>query len=290
LNNIILIDKYFKMLEGRSLLIATKHEKEKVIAPILEKELDVKCFVDSELDTDQLGTFTGEVERMDDPLTTARKKCIMAMELNNCDLAVASEGSFGPHPEFYFVPADDEFIILIDKKNNLEIIARELSTETNFNGSYIKTEKELQEFAINSKFPSHGLILRKSKEDFSEIEKGITHSEKLNYIFQNLISRHGKAYIETDMRAMFNPTRMKVIEKATKKLVEKINSCCPECKTPGFGITKTIPGLPCKLCGFKTRSTFSYIYTCQKCFYTKESLYPNGKLSEDPMYCDICNP
>ena len=34
------------MFKGRNLLIATKHEKEKVIAPILEKELGVKCFVD----------------------------------------------------------------------------------------------------------------------------------------------------------------------------------------------------------------------------------------------------
>jgi hypothetical protein len=34
---------------GRNLLIATKHEKEKAIAPILEKELGVKCFILSNL-------------------------------------------------------------------------------------------------------------------------------------------------------------------------------------------------------------------------------------------------
>ena len=61
------------------------------------------------------------------------------MELANCDLAVASEGSFGPHPTIYFVHADDEFLLFIDKKNDLEIIVRELSTVTNFNGSEIKT-------------------------------------------------------------------------------------------------------------------------------------------------------
>lgn len=69
------------MFKGRNLLIATKHEKEKVIAPILEKELGVKCVVATNLDTDALGAFTGEVERKDDPVTTARNKCIMAMEL-----------------------------------------------------------------------------------------------------------------------------------------------------------------------------------------------------------------
>lgn len=55
------------MFQGRKLLIATKHEKEKAIASIFEKELGVKCFVAPNLDTDTLGTFTGEIERKDDP-------------------------------------------------------------------------------------------------------------------------------------------------------------------------------------------------------------------------------
>jgi hypothetical protein len=42
-------------------------------------------------------------------------------------------------------------------------------------------------------------------------------------------------FVETDMRAMYNPSRMTVIQNATKK--EKINSCCPHCNIPGFGIT-----------------------------------------------------
>jgi hypothetical protein len=278
------------MFKGRNLIIATKHEKEKVIAPILEQELGVKCFVAAGLDTDELGTFTGEVERKNDPITTARNKCLMAMELANCDLAVASEGSFGAHPTIYFVHADDEFLLFIDKKNNLEIIVRELSTETNFNGSEIKTEKELQEFAANSNFPSHGLILRKSKEDFTDIVKGITNQEHLNNTFKDFMSKYGQAFIETDMRAMYNPMRMEVIRKAALKLANKINTACPNCDIPGFGITGAKQGLPCKLCNFPTRTTLSYIYTCQKCNYKKEERYPKGKQTEEPMYCDICNP
>ncbi len=278
------------MFKGRNLLIATKHEKEKVIAPILEKELGVKCFVPLNLDTDELGTFTGEVERKDDPITTARKKCLLAMEITGCDLAIASEGSFGPHPSFFFVHADDEILLFIDKKNDLEIVLREISTETNFNGSEIKTVIELQEFAENSKFPSHGLILRKANNDFSDIVKGITNIEKLNNTFNYFISSYGRAFVETDMRAMYNPTRMNVIEKASTQLAKKINSLCPSCNIPGFGITDSKKGLPCDLCNFPTRSTLSYLYTCQKCNYTEEELYPNGQQKEDPMYCDICNP
>ena len=278
------------MFEGRYLVIATKHNKEKVIAPILERELGVKCFVPVNLDTDALGTFTGEVERKDDPITTARKKCLLAMELENCDMAIASEGSFGPHPSIFFAQADDEFLLFIDKKNNLEIIVRELSLETNFNGSVITNKKELDEFAEKIKFPSHGLIIRKADTDFSEIEKGITNKNKLIETYNHFAKLHGSVYVETDMRAMYNPTRMTVIETATIKLANKINTLCQDCNTPGFGITAAKQGLPCELCHFPTRSTLSYIYTCQKCSYSKEEKYPNKKYFEDPTYCDICNP
>jgi hypothetical protein len=278
------------MFSGRKLLIATQHAKEKVIAPILEKQLGVQCFVSENFDTDELGTFSGEVERKDDPMTTARNKCLRAMKLTNFDLAVASEGSFGPHPSIYFIPADEEFIVFIDKRHDLEIAVRELSAETNFNGAELKSERELKAFAENTGFPLHGLIIRKSKDDNSEIVKGINNYELLSNTFDHFIAHHGTAYVETDMRAMHNPTRMKVIAKATHQLIEKINSCCPQCNTPGFGITDFKQGLPCQLCHFPTRSPISHIHCCKKCHYTYEEKFPNGKYSEDPAFCDFCNP
>ncbi|MEW5844152.1 MAG: DUF6671 family protein [Bacteroidota bacterium] len=281
------INNYF---QNRQMLIATKHEKEKVIAPLLEKELGVKCFVPENFNTDVLGTFTGEVERKDDPITTVRNKCLMAMEKENCDLAIASEGSFGPHPFIFLAYADDEILLFIDKKNNLEIVARELSTETNFNGSEIKSEKQLKDFAKQTMFPSHSLVLTNEKGSHKKIIKGISDWETLTNTYKEIVQTFGSAYAETDMRAMHNPTRMKVIEKATENLVTKIFSQCPQCGTPGFDITEVKRGLLCSLCGSKTRSTLSYIYTCQKCSFTKEEMYPNNKTTEEPTYCDVCNP
>ncbi|MDI9341980.1 MAG: hypothetical protein QM534_15515 [Sediminibacterium sp.] len=278
------------MFKERPLLIATKHEKEKCMAPVLERELGVKCFVVSDLDTDALGTFTSEVERKDPPLTTLRNKCLMGMTKANCDLVIASEGSFGPHPSVYFAPANDEMVMLMDKKNDLEIIAREISMETNFNGIDITTEKELLDFAEKALFPSHGLIIRKSKDDFTGLVKGITTYDLLITTFSSLLADHGGAYVETDMRAMYNPTRMKVIEKVTQKLINTINVYCPSCQTPGFRVAEVIKGLPCGLCGFPTESTLSYIYQCVKCHFSKEEKYPHTKQEEDPMYCNICNP
>ncbi|WP_299365957.1 DUF6671 family protein [Winogradskyella sp.] len=279
-----------ELFQNRKLIIATKHQKESVIAPILEAQLGVICFTDPTFDTDTLGTFSGEVERINNPLETARLKCLKAMKLNNCDLGVASEGSFGPHPTMYFASADDEFLIFIDKKNNLEIVARELSTETNFNGKTIRNERDLLEFTELVKFPSHGLILKKSKTDTEGMIKGITTLPELQRAYEFMYQKYSTVYAETDMRAMLNPTRMHVIELAAQKLADKIQSLCPECKTPGFGITDLNKGLPCDLCGSPTQSTLSVIYTCANCNHTQEDFYPNDKKVEDPMYCDFCNP
>jgi hypothetical protein len=279
-----------KIFQNRKIIIATKHLKEQVIAPILEKEFGVSCFVDETFDTDALGTFTGEVERELDPISTAREKCLRAMKANNCDLGIASEGSFGPHPSMYFISADDEYLIFIDSKNNIEVIARELSTSTNFNGRQILTQKELFEFAEQVGFPAHGLILRKSKDETTDIYKGITECEILMKSFNYYISKYNSVYVETDMRAMYNPTRMSVILQVAQKLVQKIKSTCPQCQTPGFGITDAKKGLECSVCGSPTNSTLSYIYVCQKCKFTKEEMYPNKKTTEDPTYCDYCNP
>lgn len=278
------------MFKGRKLLIATKHQKENVLAPIFEEALGVTCFVNPDFDTDTLGTFTGEVERELDPIATVRKKCLLAMKASNCDLGVASEGSFGPHPTLFFVPADDELLIFIDLKNNLEIIAREISTETNFNGNEINSLSELMEFADQAKFPSHGIILRKDKSDNTTIKKGITTVNQLTEVYNNLCDQFDTVYAETDMRALYNPSRMVVIKKTAEQLAKKITNYCPECSTPGFGVVEARKGLPCNLCGSPTNSTLSFIYQCSHCKFEKEQLHPNGKTAEDPMYCNRCNP
>ena len=212
------------------------------------------------------------------------------MELSNCDLGIASEGSFGSHHSLFFVCADDEFLIFIDKKNDIEVIVRELSTKTNFNGSEIKNEKELLDFANLVKFPSHALILRTSKTDFDSIVKSITNFEDLKKSFHLMFNKLKEVYAEADMRAMHNPSRMLVIKNATNKLLDKINACCPQCNIPGFGITNAKKGLTCSLCNSPTKSTLSFISSCQKCHFKREEMYPNKKTTEYPMYCDYCNP
>jgi hypothetical protein len=278
------------MFKNRTLVIATMHKKEQVLAPILERELAVNCILPENFNSDQWGTFSGEIERSLNPVETARQKCLKAMELSGCDLGIASEGSFGPHPSLFFIHADDEFLLLIDSKNSIEIVCRELSTDTNFNAKAIQTEKELLDFASKVGFPSHGLILKGFKDDNSIIHKGIIHQDELIQVFNDLKQQSLMVHVETDMRAMYNPTRMSVIKVLAQKLIKKVQSTCPKCELPGFDITDFRAGLSCSLCGMPTKSTIAHLSVCCRCGFTKEDLYPNGKTTENPMYCDCCNP
>lgn len=278
------------MFEGRKLLIASKHQKEQVIAPLVIQELGINEVLVSDFDTDTLGTFSGEIDRKDDPITTVRKKCLQAMKHANCDLAIANEGSFGQHPSYFLYAANEEFMIFMDSKNKFEIIARHISTETNFDAKEITSEEDLFAFCEKVQFPSHAVILRPAEKDYTQIFKGIQDVTELKEAYKQLISTYSSAYIETDMRAHMNPSRMKVIEEVTKKLMAKIQHSCPSCSMPGFDITEAKAGLPCQQCHLPTRSTLSHTYSCLACGHQEEKKYPREIAWEDPMYCDFCNP
>lgn len=266
------------------------HGKEKVIAPVMKSAFNVKSLLPSNFNTDLFGAFTGEVERQLSPIDAARQKCVKAMRLTGLDLAVASEGSFGPHPLFGFVPLDEESLILVDLKNDLEIVAVERSMSTNFSSKEIVNEEQLLQFAKAVHFPSHGLIVRSTKTGHEHCIKGIVNKELLIRSFNELKQRSDEIRVETDMRALYNPTRMLVIEQATHKLVTKMKSTCPNCSTPGFSAERSLPGLICSQCKLPTRSIKAHIYECRKCKFSSVVEFENGKTSEDPMYCDFCNP
>ena len=276
--------------EGRHLLIASMHQKEQVLQPLMEASLKVTVSVANCLNTDLLGTFSGEVARIADPLTTVRKKCELALDLTDCDLALASEGSFGAHPAAFFLPANEEWLLLLDRKNGLEIHARHLSLETNFSGQEFHNLEELDAFASKVGFPSHGLMLRRSKDDLAGLLKGITDPEQLRTAAILLLKTQGYGFVETDMRALFNPSRMQVIEETAQLLVQKLNSFCPSCQLPGFAVTAAEPGLPCSLCGTPSSAALAHLLVCNHCQHQEKVLFPHGKKTENPQYCQVCNP
>ncbi|NUM50881.1 MAG: hypothetical protein HUU48_07160 [Flavobacteriales bacterium] len=285
--------KHPDLFANRTAVLITKHKKDEVIFPVLAQTgMNLKLL--DTIDTDTFGTFTRDIDRKGTQLEAARYKALKAIEETGESIAIASEGSFGSHPTIFFAPANVELVLLIDTINDIEIAGWEISTDTNHSHSEVSSVKEALKFAKQCGFPSHGLAVRPNTGgDNSDILfKGITSEKILKEAVNKSIaeSLDGKALLEPDMRAIYNPKRMKVIEKATINLLSKIKSLCPECGWLGFEITEWINGLPCENCFFPTRGIAKHIYQCKKCNHKKEIEYPYNQKYSEPTFCDFCNP
>jgi predicted Zn-ribbon and HTH transcriptional regulator len=286
--------KKHPLFDSRVAILATKHHKEKAIAPILEQELGIKVIVPQDFDTDRFGTFTRDIKRTGTQIEAARLKAETVLSLTNETLALASEGSFSPHPSNPFVPCNREIVILLDRTNELEIIGQSVTIETNFNHQAIASIQEAHEFAKKVGFPEHAVVVmvHSSSDNPEEIIKGINTTEQLVEAVTYALGRSktGKIHIETDMRALYNPTRMKNIARATHDLIQKIQSTCPNCDFPGFDIFSRKKGLPCAYCLSPTELTLAVTYQCQKCGFSKDVMFPDGIQEADPSLCNYCNP
>jgi hypothetical protein len=279
---------------GRVAILASMHKKEQVIATLLEAQLGVKLQVLPNFNTDQFGTFSREQARVGSQLETIRAKANAALALTDATLAIASEGSFGPHPGLPYAACNRELVLFLDASQNLEVVGEALSLETNFRHLQVATFSEALTFANQVGFPAHGLVVLTNPEQpaTAPIFKGITTESALETAVTTALpqSPSGRVQIETDMRALYNPMRMQVIKAATENLLSRLKHPCPNCGCPGFGIHHTLPGLPCQWCQMPTSLTLAAIYQCQRCQYQHRHNLPEGLTLADPTYCDFCNP
>ena len=65
--------------QGKTVACLTQHGKVPLIAPILEPALGCQIVQATGYDTDLLGTFTGEVTRLEGQIDTARRKARLGM-------------------------------------------------------------------------------------------------------------------------------------------------------------------------------------------------------------------
>ena len=279
---------------GRAAALATMHGKERAISPALEAGLGLRVVVPSDLDTDTLGTFTGEIERPAGILETAVRKAKLGMEVSGLDLGIASEGSYGPHPVVPFLPLGRELIVFVDAVRGIAVHERLLAETTNFAHTTVDSPAGIGDFLERTGFPEHALIVRpnaKSAEN-QRLHKGVRSLTELREAIGACsgASPDGQARLETDMRAHMNPTRMQAIERLSGKLVERLATPCPRCASPGFGQVDAESGLPCAACGAPTELLATEVFGCPACDYTERRPRGDGVVSADPGQCPFCNP
>lgn len=277
---------------NKSCVIASMHSKENAISSAFSGFLGLNL-VQANIDTDQLGTFTGEIERKGSALDCVRKKCELGLKERDFNIGIASEGSFTPHPAIPFMASDYEILYFIDKERDFHIYETLISTKTNYFMESISNHQRLKMFCHRALFPSHGLIVRPNKcEDKTIIFKGIQRMDVLEEVFFKCcrVSLDGKALVETDMRAHMNPTRMEVIKELANSFAKRIATPCPLCNNPGWGMVEIQKGLECELCGSETDMIRCEVFGCPKCAYKEYRSRQDGLIQAQPQYCGFCNP
>lgn len=278
---------------GARIALATLHGKADALAPAFAA-LGARLVLAEGVDTDLLGTFSGEIARTQPPLETAIAKARLAMAATGLPLGLATEGSFGSDPVVGLLPLHRETIVLVDDARGMVVHERIDTHETNHGGGWLCDGEGLDVARLSRwGFPSHAVMVR--SEPFRpgmRVVKGIVERDALERAVAACIaaSPEGRARVDTDMRAHLNPTRMRQIALLGERLAQRLRCLCPQCDAPGFGMARALPGLPCEGCGMPTTRLLAEVHACPACGHSTQRPRSDGLACADPAHCDICNP
>lgn len=291
----------FEGYRGASAALATMHGKAAAIAPPMQLQLGLDVITPSDVDTDALGTFTGEIRRVGSMRDVAIRKARLGMRASGLRLGIASEGSIGPHPAIPFFRVGIEVMVLVDDLRGLIIAESLIAEETTYDEIVVASVSELEPFLERSGFPEHALVVApnltaspwwKLHPEKARPRKGVMeYDELIEAVDRALrISEDRRARVVTDLRAHMNPTRMKAIARLATLLAARIASECPRCHAPGFARVAPAGGLPCRVCGKASIVPRGDILRCVACTEEVEDSQLPINASADPAECPHCNP
>ena len=194
---------------GQRICLATHHGKERALARPFALGL---------------GAFSGEVQRLDDALSTCRSKAWIGLEQSGLGLGMASEASFGPHPAVPMLAVGQELLVFIDRARDLTVVEQRIEWRTNYAQKRLKPGEDPIPWLKQVGFPSHGVIARPSERADGPFLKDLTDPVVLQEALAacRRLDSQGQVWLATDMRAHRNPTRMRSIRRLGVELVQPL--------------------------------------------------------------------
>ena len=265
------------------------HQKADIIAPLCAAGLGLTVDALTQIDTDAYGTFTGEIPRTASQSETAVHKARAALPLGYT-VALASEGSFYPHPDIPLLTVNTEVVVLVQAENGIVIEGWATSLETMARRQAVATVTAAEQFLAAVGYPAQGVIVRMGSSSDVQIEKELLSADMLLCAVSDSLMRGVPITLETDLRAHRNPLRRQVIAAATTDLIAAAQRCCPVCATPGVRVVESVRGLRCAGCGLPTDRVRAVVHGCLRCAYREEQPAHHGDVLADPGQCGFCNP
>lgn len=275
---------------GSTAVITTKHEKDILLAPAF-REVGIELQL-ANLDTDQLGTFSGEIKRIDSQRETAVKKARLGMQSTGIKIGLASEGSIGADPLVPLLFSNIECLAWVDDLLGFDLVefyrSFEIKTFYAEFSSDDSIDALMDSIQASNDLSRNALIVR-TKDPADSVIKGINDIRKLRSAILSISKTFDFAVIESDFRAHFSESRRNNISRCANRLIARLKSNCPTCDIPGFGHKRFTVGLPCQYCGQEVTNFVSgEVIGCVKCGYEIEK--SNGLTEADPGSCKDCNP
>jgi hypothetical protein len=272
------------------IVLATMHEKERALGPAFRRVLGAEIVAVPELDTDTLGTFSGEVPRPDALVETCLLKAELAFQTMDVEYAVASEGSYGPIDRVPLISSGVEILAFIDRKRGIRLIDTFPTHHTSWRLSRFRAGDPARLAVLRAMgFPRYGVFVACSS-DMDHPVKGLATEEEVIATMDREAerSKEGLAVLYSDMRAHRNPTRMKVLRAAGWQLAKRLQCLCPKCHAPGFGRIQSRRGLPCEACGDATHWIDFEIDGCNVCGHAEARPRRDGRRTAPKLSCKSC--
>lgn len=270
---------------GALIAFATMHGKEALAQQPFRDILGASVVAPAGLNTDQFGTFSGEIPRILTPHAAARAKVHLGIHLSGTLFGLASEGSFGSG--FGPLVEHHEILMFVDVSRGLELIEGTILTSPIPAGHKVMTVDAAVAYAGKVNFPTQGLVIR-GGSDPSMVTKNFDSIDTLTHMISQLLQQEPQVTIEPDYRAHRCPSRADTIRTLSARMAQRLDMACEQCETPGFGRLDIERGLRCTDCGLPTQLIAADIHGCGSCAHTVR--IPRPEQSASPRWCDSCNP
>lgn len=271
---------------GAVIAFATMHGKEQLARGPFRTILGAAVLAPAGIDTDQFGSFAGDIPRTLTPQQAARSKALLGLRAAGLTSGLASEGSFTT--EYGWLTRQNEHLLFLDQARGIELIESRTASFPVPPGRHILTSAQALSYATRLGFPHQGVIVQAHHDHGIAAYKDTQSNADLEATVDRLLCENVPVSVLPDYRAHRSPARADIIRNLCSRMAQRLSTPCPGCRSPGYGRVKTIPGLPCGTCGQPTHLPAADIHACSTCDTTHTR--PRTSTLADPQWCETCNP
>ena len=269
--------------------MGTMHGKEHQLAPVFAAELGAQVVAPAGIDTDQFGTFAGEVTRMHTPQAAASAKARLAMDTAKVPYGLASEASYNTW--YGTLVMHEEILLFIDDTRGIEVVEGVNTPGAPGSPQLVDGVSKAAAAVRAFGFPAQGALVKAIVEgDVRVFGKGITDMATLTKVVEAALAAADahQVWVEPDLRAHHNPSRREVLTTLARRLAQRLATTCPACQCPGHGKIAVNTGLPCQACGCPTSLIAADVYGCASC--AQRDVIARAADAAEPRFCHRCNP